>query len=240
MKLKTFILKIRYFLLGIVIVFTGLQSQAQAALTMFSDKSTFLAATGATSATGPLPLLGIVSAAKVGSITISNTSGSSDPSIALAFGIIGSPNPEDFLTPLLPGIDLAVGGFEDLNIVSDTPIFSFGFDFAEHMTTRSEEGSLCGVALGCVDSNFTVSLLLGSSPVGSFSFNAPNDVASFTGVSSTAAFNRVEIRESRTQGGIENDYFGQFYSGGQSVPEPASLTLMVIGLISLATKRKPA
>jgi hypothetical protein len=219
-----------YFLVAMVFAFTGLQSQAEAALTVFSDKATFFAETGATSATGPLPLLGYVSSAKLGSMTISNTSG-------LAFGIVGSPNPADSLTPLLPGIDLAVDGFEDINITSDTTIFSFGFDFAEHMAIPSEEGSLCGVGFssGCVDSVFMVSLLLGSSPVSSFSFNAPNDVASFVGASSTEAFNRVEIRESRTQGGVENDYFGQFYTGSNqnSIPEPSAMFMFGSGLIGL-------
>jgi hypothetical protein len=155
-----------------------------------------------------------VSSAKVGSLTISYVPGNSDPSVALAFGIIDpARHPEDFWTTLLPGIDLAVSGFEDLNIVLDTPTTSFGFDFAEHMTTPSEEGVLCGGAAGCLDSVFTVSLFVDDVPVDSFLFNAQNDVASFVGVSSATAFNRVEIRESRTQGGAENDYYGQFYVG---------------------------
>jgi len=84
MNLKTFTSNVRFFLLATVFVFTGLQSQAEAALTVFIDKATFFAETGATNVTGPLPLLGNVSSAKLGSITISNTSGSSDPSVALA------------------------------------------------------------------------------------------------------------------------------------------------------------
>jgi len=196
------------------IVVAGLQPRTQGAVTVFSDKSTFLSATCAKSATGPLPSLGYVSSAEVGSLTFSNVSGSSDPSVALAFGINELPrSPEDFWTTLLPGVDLAVSGFEDVNIVFDGPTNSFGFDFAEHMTIPSEEGSLCGGAAGCTDSIFTVSLFLDGTPVDSFSFNAPNDVASFVGVSSAAAFNRAEIRESRTQGGMENDYYGQFYVG---------------------------
>jgi len=130
---------------------------------------------------------------------------------------------------------LAVGGFEYINITSDTTIFSFGFDFAEHMTIPSEEGSLCSTSSGCVDSVFTVSLLLGSSPGSSFSFNAPNDVASFVGVLSTEIFNRVEIRESGPQGGTENDYFGQFYTGSNQnfIPEPGTSFLLASGLVGL-------
>ena len=194
----------------------GLQPGVEGAVTVFSDKATFLSATCAKSATGPLPLLGYVSSAKIGSLTFSNVSGSSDPSVALAFGIMEPPrSPEDFWTTLLPGVDLAVSGFEDVNIVFDTPINSFGFDFAEHITIPSEEGSSCGGAAGCVDSIFTVSLFLDGILVDSFSFNAPNDVASFIGVSSATAFDRVEIRESRTNGGMENDYYGQFYVGNE-------------------------
>lgn len=201
------------FVLVLSLAVSGLQPRAWGTVTVFSDKATFLSTTCAKSATGPLPLLGTVSSAKLGPLTISNVSASSDPSVALAFGFIGRPDPD--ITPLLPGIDLAVGGFEDLNIVLDTPTRSFGFDFAEHMTTLSEEGVLCGGAAGCVDSIFTVSLFLDGTPVDSFLFNAPNDVASFVGVSSGSAFNRVEIRESRTQGGVENDYYGQFYVGNE-------------------------
>lgn len=213
-KLSLSILFVLVFSLGGI----RFQPRTPGTITIFSDKATFLSATGAISATGPLPLLGNVSSAKVGSVTISNVSGSSDPSVALAFGFIGRPDPD--ITPLLPGIDLAVGGFEDLNIILDNPTCSFGFDFAEHMTTLSEEGVLCGGAAGCTDSIFTVSLFLDGTLVDSFLFNAPNDVASFVGVSSVTAFNRVEIRESRTQGAVENDYYGQFYIGDRCMPEP--------------------
>jgi hypothetical protein len=190
----------------------ALQLQGQIPLETFTDRAAFLAATGATSATGPLPLLGYVASAHVGSLTISNLSGNPDPSVALGFG-----ESRWDLSPLLPGVDLSVGGFEDLNIALDNLTFSFGFDFAEHMTVPSEEGGLCGVGF-CLDSVFTVSLFRGIAPIGSFEFNAPNDVASFVGVRSAAAFDRVEIREARAPGGGENDYFGQFYTGPNQPP----------------------
>lgn len=77
-----------------------------------------------------------------------------------------------------------------------------------------------------VDSVFTVELLLNTTLVGSFSFNSPNDTAAFNGVWSDSAFNKVEIQE--TTGGIENEFFGQFYIGTdqmtiQTVLEPLTI-----------------
>ena len=72
----------------------------------------------------------------------------------------------------------------------------------------------------------------------SLAFNAPNDTAAFAGVWSDAAFDRVEIRE--TTGAIENEFFGQFYTGTTPIPEPATLTLFGTGLalIGLALRRR--
>jgi hypothetical protein len=55
-------------LLPLALVLTGPLTQAQAAgLQTFTDKAEFLAATGATSATGPLPDLGYIAS---GSVTL--------------------------------------------------------------------------------------------------------------------------------------------------------------------------
>ena len=64
-------------LLAAVIALCGFGTQAQAAITTFvDDKAGFLAATGATTATGPLPNLGFISSGSqmVGSVTFTQPS----------------------------------------------------------------------------------------------------------------------------------------------------------------------
>lgn len=67
-----------------------------------------------------------------------------------------------------------------------------------------------------------------------FNFNAPNNTASFVGVWSDIAFNKVQIRE--TSGGIDNEYFGRFYTVqvAAPVPEPAKYLAGAMLLLPLA------
>lgn len=82
------------------------------------------------------------------------------------------------------------------------------------------------------DSTFTVTLRQGNVVVDSFSFNAPDDVAAFVGASSASLFNTIQIRE--TVGGVENEFFGQFYTAANlprsGVPEPDPWAMMLTGL----------
>ena len=116
--------------------------------------------------------------------------------------------------------ELAISGVEnlDVNINLGGEVFSFGFEFVEPQFDANVNGPF-------VDSTFTVTLLSGATMVNSFSFNAPNDQAAFVGVWSTSdqGFDNVQIRE--TDGGIGNEFFGEFYVGNQPIPEPASLAV---------------
>lgn len=195
-------------------------AQAQAAVTAFSDKALFLGNTGATVVTAPYfdggfnsyigPFGSIVS----GGVTFTQVTG------ALYMG--------DASTRLAGG-EISINDWESMDLALDSPVYAIGFDFVE-----PEHDPLVNASF--VDSTFTVGLFQGSTSVGSFSFNAPNDSAAFAGALSTRAFDRVRIRE--TVGGIENEFFGQFYASAlPSVPEPATAALWLAGAAALAWRR---
>jgi hypothetical protein len=73
-----------------------------------------------------------------------------------------------------------------------------------------------------------------------FTFNAPDETGSFVGVWSDTAFDRLEIRE--TAGAIEDDYFGEFYSGSVAmpVPEPETYAMLLagLGLVGFTARRR--
>jgi hypothetical protein len=211
------------------VVLAAAASPAQALL-IFNDRSTFLAATGASSATGPLPDVGFVPGAfTVGTVTFSITA----PSSALFIGT-GGAFPGDWTTAL-PGADIAISDVENLNADLAAPVYSLGFDFNEP-SLGGQATNTCFVAV-CTDSTFLVTLLSGGSVVGSFTYNAPDDVAAFVGVWSTVAFDRVEIRDLTAT--IDDEYWGQFYTGTRSpVPEPSTVVLVGAGLLVAALARR--
>ena len=169
----------------LLLLLSATAGPACAALTTFSDRAAFLAATGASDLTGPLPNLGSrgQQPTTVGGVTFTPI-----PGHDLWFG-------PDW-TPLLPGYDMAINDTEDMD-VSFAPAFSLGFDFADPTVGG--------------DSTFTVTLFRETVQVGQFVFRAAPEVAAFVGVWSDTAFDRVQIRE--TSGGIEDQFFGHFYSG---------------------------
>lgn len=219
-------------LLGLVV---GLiPSWANAAFVTFDDQASFLAATGA-SATAPYENIGEVPGGvdgtwTFGAVTFSIVS----PSVNLHFG--RGPELGDW-SAVLPGVDIAIGGAENLDAAFASPVYSAGFDFIE-----IENGPQlnAGAGQGFVDSTFSVTLKSGSAARGTFTFNAPSDVASFVGVWSDAPFDRLEIRE--TVGAAENEFFGQFYSGTLAIPEPESYAMLMagLGLLGFAARRRRA
>ena len=180
-------------------------------------KSHFLTVTGATQATTPYPdsgnhqYLGFT----FGTVTFHAVQESSYTTGYL------------YLDPSsirLPGNVISINAFEDLDVSFAAPVHSFGFDFHEpHFDPN--------VNAPFQDSTFTVTLLQGSTVVDSFTFNAPDDVAAFVGASSASLFDNVKIRE--TVGGVENEFFGQFYTTANlrtsGAPEPATWAMMLIG-----------
>ena len=139
---------------------------------------------------------------------------------------IGTNNPSfnNDWTSIIPGHDIAISGTENLDIVFAAPVFSFGIQFHEPTCNNRNDGNNCPIgALGQVepgtnlpsgselDSTFSVTLKNGATTVGTFSFNAPDDVFAFVGVHSDMSFNKVEIRE--TTGTNDNEYFGEIFTG---------------------------
>ena len=146
-------------------------------------------------------------------------------------GATGSGVPGDW-TPLLPGNDFAFDGKEEFNVVPSAPVYALGFDMVE--PSCGGWGGGCGTA-SCIDSTFKTTLLdSAGGSIDSFTFNAPNDVAAFIGVSSTTPYNTVQVRE--IVGARENEYFGHFYTGsarGMTVSEPGQGVLLLGGLAAV-------
>ncbi len=178
-------------------------SDADASLNGLVDKSTFLAATAA-QAVAPLENVGLIPGSYIdtrytttdGKVTVS------------AFGLWVGAHPGDGVvnddwTLRLPGPDMGAAS-EDFSFDLAEPAYAFGFDFVEPEFDPN-------IFAPFVDSTFTVRLLSGDAEVGLFTFNAPNDVASFIGAWTLVPFDRVEVRE--FGGSTDNEFFGQMYIG---------------------------
>jgi len=205
----------------LLVTIVGLSERSHA-LILFDDRAVFLTATGATSATGPIPNLGSVG---LGPVLIGSVG------FDAAAGVVGLGLTFSDFSTLLPGNELAISGVENFNAVLKVPVFSLGFDFAEAEQDNSLNGPF-------VDSTFTVNLLSGMSLVDSFSFARPNDIETFVGVWSDIPFTKVEIRE--VVGDIGNELFGEFYTGTSSpsaVPTASTFLLLVPGLFGLVCFR---
>lgn len=193
-----------------VLVFLG--TTAHGAVRTFDDKTAFLTATGASSASGSLPDVGTVAGGiTVGTITFSLAPGGN----TLSIGASGTGAAPDWY-PALPGNDIALG-FEHLQVQTAAPVFAFGFDFVEPDSTMPPYGGTP------VDSTYEVVLYAGTTEVGRFSFNALDDAVGFVGVWSDTAFDRVTIID--TTGDDDDEYFGEFYTGTLACRGDAGCTI---------------
>ncbi len=201
-----------------------------AATTTYTDKTDFLNNTGATSATGLLPLdEGPLASKTVNSITFGAFAGS-----ALHFGTTNPAYPLGW-SSLISGHDMAVSGFESFDIVASGPVFAMGFE-AHEPGVGGSGSNTCGVAI-CADSTFTITVLNGAAAVAlPFVVDFTNDTAAFFGVSSTLPFDRFQVRE--TIGGIDDEYFGQVFTSVTAVPEPSTWALLGAGFAMLGLQRR--
>jgi hypothetical protein len=181
---------------------------AQAGLATYNNKALFLADTGASLASAAYPDAGQgpYTTYSSGAVTFSSSN-------TFYFGA--------YTSRLVGGV-ISIDSFEHLSVQWSTPVYSFGFDFVE-----PEFDPLVNAPF--VDSTFSVTLRNVGLNVGTFQFNTPSDTAAFVGAWSTVAFDRVDIVE--TAGGIENEFYGQFYSGTATpIPEPSTFALLLAGL----------
>jgi hypothetical protein len=176
-----------------------------------------------------LPNLGVIPGGQylVGDLTILLA----PPSFNL---FVGTGNSTSW-TGLLSGNQIGISDTENLNIDLANPVFAFGFDFVE-----PENDPTSFINAPFVDSTFQVRFLNNGLLVDTFIFNAPNDVAAFFSVWGDVTFDRVEIRE--IVGGIENEFFGEFYTGTAPLPEPSTLiglgTVLGVGVL-YGWRRRP-
>ncbi len=173
-----------------------------ATLVPCTDKAAFLAA-GAISASGPLPNLGTVGSAKLGSVNLGIGPGGDDLSIG-AFGAGVEPDGYE----LLPGNDIAQG-YENLLVEMDAPVHSFGLDFVQ------PDATLPPWAGTPVDSTFEMRLYAAGVPIGQVQFSSiPVDVVTFLGVCSDTTFDRVELVDVTDSPYVDDDeFYGEIYTG---------------------------
>src|SRR6266478_1624222 len=129
-------------LLGVWLI----QLPLMADITVFDDKGTFLAATGAANATGgPLPDIGFIASGSqtVGDVTITTDSGA----LFIGTANLGTPEASGNCGGVIgcdwtirhPGADIAISGTEDFHadITTGGPVFSLGFDFVKPISDPS-------------------------------------------------------------------------------------------------------
>lgn len=193
----------------------GFSTAAQAAniKTYLDNKAAFLADTGASSATGPLPDVGRVLDINVdplgtytlGSLTFALTVGSNN----VAVGATGSGAEPDWYPEGAPdGINDIALGYENMQVSTASPVYALGFDFIEPDTTMPSFGGTP------VESTYEVLLFDGLALVGQAQFagtDIPNDVHTFLGVWSDTPFDRVLIND--VTGNDDDEFFGEFYTG---------------------------
>jgi hypothetical protein len=175
---------------------------AAAPVTYPNDPGGFVAATGAASI-GNLPAgVGPVASLGVGGVTITTASGS------LYFGEFNS---------RVPNNEMIISGDEDFVVTIPGGVFAFGFDLYEPTF-----GGPTGCNTTCVNTSFTIEILAGTTSLGSYAYDAPNDTGSgpvnlgFFGVHSDVAFDRVVVND--VTGHSDNEMFANFLTGSVAVP----------------------
>ena len=199
----------KFFFLAILCVFIIANCSAATLTTYINQKASFMSISGAVQITdpynGPNSVSSYSAPGPYGNVVFTQATG------VLWFA-------SDW-TALLPGRDIAINDVESIDVALPFVSYSLGFDFVDANS----------------DSTFRVYLRSGTSVIGSFDFNVPNDIASFIGVTSDVAFNNVQVRE--ISGDNTDDFYGMFYASQTSVPEPATILLALLGIAWVAIKK---
>jgi hypothetical protein len=197
-----------------------------ATVSTFSTLASFQTSTGATAATGPLPTSSSnFSSATVGSVTFSTPVAQ----FVTWSTLLAAVQTGGVLVVSNGAGDVGGTNNDGINAQFAAPVYSAGFRFHE---PGSSTALIDGCNTTCVNSQWSLRLMSGATLVAAVPWTFPKDQATFVGVWSDTAFNRLEIRE--TAGGDDNEFYGQFYTGlAAAVPEPGGAALMGAGALAL-------
>jgi len=168
-------------------------------LIVYENQAAFLAGTGATAA-DPWPDIGLVPS---GTHTEGDLTVTFVPPRATELWIGEDPMGGPW-SPRIPGFQIAISGWEEIDVDVGLPVLALGWDMVE---PENDWDPARGDPFA--DSTFSVNVQNGSTTIASFEFNVDNDTAAFIGISSNTAFDRIEVRE--IAGSNDDEIFGQFY-----------------------------
>jgi hypothetical protein len=204
---------------------------AAATVSTFNTLASFQTSTGATAASGLMPTASSsFSSATLGSVTFSAPS-----AVFVNWStLLSAVQTGGVLAVNLGAGDVGGTNNDGINAQFAAPVFSAGFRFHE---PGSSTAIIDGCNTTCVNSQWSLRLMSGATLVAAVPWTFPKDQATFVGVWSDTAFNRLEIRE--TVGSDDNEFYGQFYTGlAAAVPEPGSAGLMFLGAATLLLRGK--
>ncbi len=121
---------------------------------------------------------------------------------------------------------LFVSDRENFDITFAAPTVAFGMDIFDT------------IAGGQDNSTFDLTIFSGNTNLGTLNYVPIPGQMIFAGVLSTAAFDKIEVREVGIQPGLENEGFGDFITGTSfNIPVPGLALLFAAGLIPLAHRK---
>lgn len=201
---------------------------ASAAVFHLNDASTYNAIASDASAIS-LPNLGapVSNQFDAGGLTFGTTA---------PLGILSGTGAQAQWSTLLNGPEIAISGREDFGLAGNN-LKSLSFEIHEPTVNGSQTNFTDTCNAPCVNSAFRVSVFANGSQLNVIEFGlGAAGPLTFLGITSDVAFDTVIIRE--VVGTADNEFFGNFtvsrFDTPATVPLPASISLGMLGLLSLA------
>lgn len=138
-----------------------------------------------------------------------------------------------FGTALIPGVDTAISGVENLQIDISVSTTAFRFYLVEPTT---DTGAVDACNFTCVQSTFMIEAFRGGLSLGSTTFEPLDDFANFIGIVDKSGIDRVLITE--TQGNADNEFFGGFAIAAVPIPATLPMLLAALGGFGLMSRRR--